>query len=149
MRSCTIANPQSKPASRGSPSAPIATARCAITDQSEFNNPNVVKVVVNSAGDALYFSRSPIPYQQNEVTLSDNVFGFKHIGLYAYRRPILLELGKLSPTALERTEQLEQLRALQYGYRITTVETDDNPIGVDTAEDLDKVRRLVLTGVTE
>ena len=131
------------------PSVSIATARCAITDQSEFNNPNVVKVVVNSAGDALYFSRSPIPYPQNEATLSDNVFGFKHIGLYAYRRPILLELGKLSPTALERTEQLEQLRALQYGYRITTVETDDNPIGVDTAEDLDKVRRLVLTGVTE
>ena len=131
------------------PSAHIATARCAITDQSEFSNPHVVKVVVNSADHALYFSRSPIPHQQNGTTPSDNILGFKHIGLYAYRRSILLELGKLSPTTLEQTEQLEQLRALQYGYRITTVETDDNPIGVDTAEDLDEVRRLVLTGVNE
>ena len=131
------------------PSAPIATARCAITDRSEFNNPNVVKVVVNSAEDALYFSRSPIPHQQEQAIRSNNIFGFKHIGLYAYRRSILLELGKLSPTALEQTERLEQLRALQYGYRITTVETDDNPIGVDTAEDLDEVRRLILTGANE
>ncbi len=106
-------------------------------------------VVVDSADQEVYFSGSHFPHHKNATTRSDNILGFKHIGLYAYRRSILLELGKLSPTTLEQTEQLEQLRALQSGYRITTVETDDNPIGVDTAEDLDEVRRLVLTGVNE
>ena len=80
---------------------------------------------------------------------SPTVLGFKHIGLYAYRRTTLLELGHLQPTALEEMERLEQLRALHYGYRIATIETDTHSIGVDTAEDLDEVRRLVSTGARE
>ncbi len=134
---------------RTDPATHIVTARCAIKAQPEFNNPHIVKVVVDSDEDALYFSRSPIPHHQSEANRPDAVLGFKHIGLYAYRRSTLLELGRLQPTPLELTEQLEQLRALQYGYRIATVETDTHPIGVDTAEDLDKVRRLVLTGANE
>ena len=136
---------------RSDPTTHIVTARCPIKTKSEFIDPHIVKVVVNSAADALYFSRSPIPYYLSETDQpnQDAVLGFKHIGLYAYRRSTLLELARLHPTPLEQIEELEQLRALQYGYRIATVETDSHPIGVDTAEDLDRVRRLVLTGANE
>ena len=131
------------------PTTNIATARCPITRRSELTNPNVVKVVVTADNYALYFSRSPIPHQDKESIHSEGILGYKHIGLYAYRRTTLLELGRLQPTPLERTERLEQLRALQYGYRIATVETDTVAIGVDTVEDLEEVRRLILTGANE
>ena len=134
---------------RTEPTANIVTARCAITMRSEFTNPNVVKVVVTADDYALYFSRAPIPHRRMESDNSTTILGYKHIGLYAYRRTTLLELGHLQPTALEETEQLEQLRALQYGYRIATIETDTHSIGVDTAEDLAEVRRLVSTGANE
>ena len=134
---------------RTDPAAKIVTARCAITMQSEFTNPNIVKVVVSGDDYALYFSRAPIPHHRMKSENSPTVLGFKHIGLYAYRRTTLLELGHLQPTALEEMERLEQLRALHYGYRIATIETDTHSIGVDTAEDLDEVRRLVSTGASE
>ena len=134
---------------RSNPIPHVVTARCPITTQSEFANPHIVKVVVDADDYALLFSRAPIPHHQNKASSSTAVLGFKHIGLYAYQRSTLLEIGQLQPTTLEQTEQLEQLRALQHGYRIATVETDDYSIGVDTIEDLDKVRRLVLTGANE
>jgi len=131
------------------PTANIVTARSAITMQSEFANPNIVKVVVTADDYALYFSRAPIPHNRRESGNSTTILGYKHIGLYAYQRTTLLELGHLQPTVLEEAEQLEQLRALQYGYRIATIETDAHSIGVDTAEDLNEVRRLVSTGANE
>jgi|TARA_B100001123_G_C15305280_1_gene1022453 3-deoxy-manno-octulosonate cytidylyltransferase (CMP-KDO synthetase) len=131
------------------PPANIVTARCAITMQSEFTNPNIVKVVVTADDYALYFSRAPIPQHRGESDESPTILGYKHIGLYAYQRTTLLELNNLQPTVLEKAEQLEQLRALQYGYRIATIETDTHSLGVDTPEDLDEVRRLVSTGANE
>ena len=131
------------------PTLGIATARCPITDPAELENPHVVKVVVNRRGEALYFSRAPIPAHQPLKTNTGAVLGYKHIGLYAYRRKTLLELASVSPTPLERCEHLEQLRALESGHRIATIETSSDPIGVDTADDLDRVRRLVSTGVGE
>ncbi len=99
-------------------------------------NPNVVKVVVDRNGDALYFSRSPIPFVREAPAPS-----FKHIGLYAYRRAFLLTLAALPQTPLELAESLEQLRALEHGFRIRTVETQYDSIEVDTPEDLERVRR--------
>lgn len=127
----------------------IATARCPITDPAALADPHVIKVVVDRRGNALYFSRAPIPSRPLSLPNRSAVLGYKHIGLYAYRRTTLLELARLGPTPLEQCEQLEQLRALESGYRIATVETDADPIGVDTADDLDRVRRLVSTGVGE
>jgi 3-deoxy-manno-octulosonate cytidylyltransferase (CMP-KDO synthetase) len=121
------------------PSLPMATLRTPITDTADYQNPNVVKVVVNHAGDALYFSRSPLPF------FRDGRAGpaFKHIGLYAYRRTFVPLFASLPPTALEQAESLEQLRALEHGYRIHTVLTASASIEVDTPEDLERVRRLV------
>ena len=127
----------------------ITTARCAITDPQELENPNIVKVVVDRRGDALYFSRAAIPSSQMSSGTTRSSLGNKHIGLYAYRRATLLTLADISPTPLERDEQLEQLRALESGFRISTVETDTVPIGVDTVDDLDRVRRLVSTGTVK
>ena len=130
------------------PSLGIATVRCPITDPAEFANPHAVKVVVDGHGDALYFSRAPMPYHRFSVPAGAPL-GYKHIGLYAYRRLCLLELAALAPTPLERREQLEQLRALESGYRIRTIETTSEPIGVDTPDDLERVRRLVSFGAGE
>lgn len=134
---------------RTDPTTGIVTVRCPITMRSDFTNPNIVKVVVTADEHALYFSRAPIPHHRKETDASESILGYRHIGLYAYRRTTLLELRHLQPTPLERTEQLEQLRALHYGYHIATIETDTESIGVDTAEDLDAVRRLVSTGANE
>ena len=123
----------------------IATVRCPITDPGMLADPNVVKVVVDARGDALYFSRSPIPHAR-ERTSERNALGDRHVGLYAYRRTCLLDLAAIPPTPLEQLEQLEQLRALESGYRIGTISTDQAPIGVDTAADLERVRHLVATG---
>ncbi len=99
--------------------------------------PNVVKVVVDRDGDALYFSRSKIPYCREDGVC------FKHIGLYGFRREFLLTFAALAQTPLERAESLEQLRALEHGYRIRAVETRFESIEVDTPEDLERVRRRV------
>jgi 3-deoxy-manno-octulosonate cytidylyltransferase (CMP-KDO synthetase) len=106
----------------------------------EFANPNVVKVVTNRRGFALYFSRAPIPYGRDASAVD---LARAHIGLYVYRRDVLLRLARLSPTPLERAEALEQLRALEHGIAIKVVETHYESLGVDTAEDLERVRTLV------
>jgi 3-deoxy-manno-octulosonate cytidylyltransferase (CMP-KDO synthetase) len=113
----------------------MSTLRAPITDAAEYANPNVVKVVVDRRGDALYFSRSPIPFARGTA------HGYKHIGLYAYRRSFVPAFAALPRTPLEIAESLEQLRALEHGYRIATVETQFESIEVDTPEDLERVRR--------
>ena len=116
---------------------PMATLKKRIEDPSEISNPNVVKVVTDRAGDALYFSRCPIPYVRD-----GSVVHFKHIGLYVYRREFLLQYSDLPVGPLESVERLEQLRALENGYRIRVVETEYDSLGVDTPEDLERVSAL-------
>ena len=130
--------------------ADIATTAEPMDDVDDIENVNVVKVVTNSDGYALYFSRSPVPYPRQAMQ-SNNGFSDtellkvyrKHTGLYVYRREYLLEFTKLPPSRLEQIEMLEQLRALENGARIKVVDVDERSIGVDTQEDLDRVRRLV------
>lgn len=125
------------------PSVPMTTLYRRITKPSELANPNVVKVVLDRGGFALYFSRAPIPHARDPRGGWPPLY--KHIGLYAYRRSVLLVLASLEPTPLERAESLEQLRALEHGIRIKAVETAYDSIGVDTPEDLEQVRRLFTT----
>jgi 3-deoxy-manno-octulosonate cytidylyltransferase (CMP-KDO synthetase) len=122
------------------PQVSMSTLRQAITHTADRNSPHVVKVVVDRNGDALYFSRSPVPFFREEGV------SYKHIGLYAYRRPFLLTLSTLSQTPLEIAESLEQLRVLEHGFRIRTVETLHESIEVDTPEDLERVRRQIVVG---
>ena len=124
------------------PSLVMSTLRRRFDHPSEASDPNVVKVVVDRQGFALYFSRAAIPYDRSSKLEARTPF-YKHIGLYVYRRDFLLTLAGLEPTPLERAEVLEQLRALEHGYRILAVETAYDSIGVDTPEDLERVRRLV------
>ena len=112
-----------------------------IEDPREISDPNVVKVVTNHAGDAIYFSRSPIPYFR-EPSQAHPPVHCKHIGLYVYRRDFLLRYPSLRVGPLERTERLEQLRAIENGYTIRAVETEYDSLGVDTPEDLQRVSRL-------
>jgi 3-deoxy-manno-octulosonate cytidylyltransferase (CMP-KDO synthetase) len=119
----------------------MSTLRQAISDTADHDNPNVVKVVVDRQGDALYFSRSKIPYCREDGLC------FKHIGLYCFRREFLLTFAALQQTPLERAESLEQLRALEHGYRIRAVETRFESIEVDTPEDLERVRRRMSAAV--
>ncbi len=97
-------------------------------------------------GFALYFSRAPIPFSRRADRGLDAGRARKHIGLYVYRREFLLEFARLAPTPLEQAESLEQLRALEHGFRIKAVETSHDSVGVDTQADLDRVRRLVAAG---
>lgn len=108
-------------------------------DKSEYNLPSAVKVVVSLTGYALYFSRSLIPYPRNSKASGSQLPVYKHIGIYAYRRDFLLKYAALQPTPLELTESLEQLRALEHGYKIKVLKTDFKSIGVDTPEELEKV----------
>lgn len=112
-----------------------------IHDVAELTNPNVVKIVVDRGGFALYFSRAPIPHVRDPRGGWPPMY--KHIGLYAYRRSALLVLAALEPTPLERAESLEQLRALEHGIRIKAVETRFDSFDVNTAADLEQVRRLL------
>jgi 3-deoxy-manno-octulosonate cytidylyltransferase (CMP-KDO synthetase) len=120
----------------------MGTLRRRITDAADISRPSVVKVVVDNRGDALYFSRTALPYVRPGQPTP--VF-WKHIGLYVYRREFLLRLAALPPTPLERAESLEQLRALEHGFKIGTVETTADTIEIDTPEDLERGRRLVET----
>jgi 3-deoxy-manno-octulosonate cytidylyltransferase (CMP-KDO synthetase) len=122
------------------PSLMMSTLRRRIDDPAELGNPHVTKVVVDRDDFALYFSRAPIPFVRDGAPAAP---AWRHVGLYAYRRSCLLRLASLPPTALERSEALEQLRALEYGIRIKALETAFDSIGVDTPDDLDRVRRLV------
>jgi 3-deoxy-manno-octulosonate cytidylyltransferase (CMP-KDO synthetase) len=126
------------------PMLEMSTVCVAISDPSDYENPNVVKVVKDRAGRALYFSRSPIPHFRDSVRDPKvSQPAYKHIGLYGYRRTFVLKFATLAPTPLERAESLEQLRALEHGYRIHAVETQYDSIGVDTPEDLQRVRQLL------
>jgi 3-deoxy-manno-octulosonate cytidylyltransferase (CMP-KDO synthetase) len=125
---------------RGAPTVPMATVKAPIRDPQEMGNPNVVKVVTDRDGYALYFSRSPLPYWRDVA--NDGVLGYKHIGLYAYRRDFLLRFARLAPTPLERAEKLEQLRALEWGFRIKVAEATGAGIEVDTPQDLERARAL-------
>jgi 3-deoxy-manno-octulosonate cytidylyltransferase (CMP-KDO synthetase) len=133
----------------------IVTTWEAIEVPADVLNPDVVKIVVDQSGFALYFSRSPVPYPRDavreHVTLEnalrnepDLLAQFrKHTGLYVYRREVLLEFTRWPQTHLERMESLEQLRALDHGVRIKAIETSDRSIGVDTREDLERVRASI------
>ena len=125
------------------PDAAIGTLRKAITDEGDLANPHVVKVVVDLAGRALYFSRAAVPHVRDGLRAQP---AWRHVGIYAYRREALLRLASLPPAPLEQSEALEQLRALENGFVIQTAETAHDTIGVDTQEDLDKVRQRVTGG---
>jgi 3-deoxy-manno-octulosonate cytidylyltransferase (CMP-KDO synthetase) len=116
------------------PSLQMGTLKKKIEDPREIQNPNVVKVVTGREGDALYFSRCPIPYVRD-----GSIVHYKHIGLYVYRREFLLRYSDLPVGPLER---VEQLRALENGYRIRVIETEYDSLGVDTPEDLKQVAAL-------
>lgn len=119
------------------PDVSMATLAKRIENPAEVTDPNVVKVVRDLDGDAIYFSRSPIPYVRE-----GGATHFKHIGLYVYRRDFLLAYSGLRVGPLEQAERLEQLRALENGYRIRVVETDYESFGVDTPQDLERVAML-------
>ncbi len=118
----------------------MSTLRRRIDDEAERQNPHVTKVVVDQDDFALYFSRAPIPFVRPGSPAAP---AWRHVGLYVYRRECLMELAGLPPTAMERSEALEQLRALEHGIRIKVVETRFDSVGVDTAEDLARVRASV------
>lgn len=122
--------------------AVVATASILINDPTQISDPNVVKVVADSVGHALYFSRSTIPCLR-DVNSDHESRIFRHIGLYAYRSGYLSEFSQLEPCVLEQVEALEQLRVLWYGGKIAVMETTEDPgHGVDTTEDLQRVREL-------
>jgi 3-deoxy-manno-octulosonate cytidylyltransferase (CMP-KDO synthetase) len=127
------------------PSIPMGTLCRRIEDPADLADPHVVKVVVDRAGFALYFSRAAIPFTRDAARAPGPSPAFKHIGLYVYQRTFLLAFAGLAPTPLELAESLEQLRALEHGFRIRAVETTHDSIGVDTPSDLERVRRLVGT----
>ncbi len=135
---------------------PMGTLKAPLTSVEEFLSSNVVKVVCDRQGFALYFSRAPIPFPRDlvggggvgaihELPLRELPRRdlFKHIGLYVYRKDFLLTFPKLSPTPLEQLEKLEQLRAMEHGFRIRVAETTLVSHGVDTPEDLEKVKALI------
>ena len=126
------------------PSIRMGTLKKQIEDPREITDPNVVKVVTNAAGDALYFSRSPIPHVRPLGGARRTPY-FKHIGLYVYRRDFLLGYSDLPIGPLEQAERLEQLRALENGHPIRVVETEYESIGVDTPEDLERIVKLFET----
>jgi 3-deoxy-manno-octulosonate cytidylyltransferase (CMP-KDO synthetase) len=137
----------------GDGSIMMSTLKSRIKALHDFLSPNVVKVVTDWEGFALYFSRSPVPnFRDKWNDLKDEKFSsgkllcYKHVGLYVYRREFLLQFSQMSPTYLELSEKLEQLRVLENGYRIKVVETSHDSIGVDTPADLaavvDKLRKL-------
>jgi len=126
----------------GDSAASMATACHLIRDEAAIANPNVVKVVLDAAGHALYFSRSRIPYAREPGGI-----WYRHAGIYAYRVGFLQRFARLEPAPLERAESLEQLRALWHGYRIAvTVCAEEIAPGVDTPQDLEAVRRMLRKG---
>ena len=128
----------------------VSTLMTAIHSRSEMLDPNICKVVVDNVGCALYFTRAPIPYNRdygcmnkskidNEMDTNQMILGYKHIGVYAYRKSFLLKFSNMKTSQLENTEKLEQLRILENRYLIQVVETEQNSIGVDHPNDLDKI----------
>ena len=126
------------------PGLPMLTLMQEVKDSRDFDNPNVVKVVTDAKGYALYFSRSRIPFSRS----GEKVPIYEHIGLYVYRKDFLCLLSVLTPTRLERIESLEQLRVIENGYKIKVVETSKltselSGFSVDTPEDLDRIQELL------
>jgi 3-deoxy-manno-octulosonate cytidylyltransferase (CMP-KDO synthetase) len=135
---------------KNNPSVYMGTLKREIKTTNEVLNPNVVKVVTDNKGYALYFSRSPLPFLRTlwntiqEIEHAPLSFPiFKHIGLYGYTRDFLLHFASLKPTPLEKIEHLEQLRALEHGYKIKVGITEKDSLGVDHLDDLQQVRTLV------
>ena len=129
------------------PDLKMGTLKSRVRCLHDFLSPNVVKVVTDNLGNALYFSRSPLPFFRDKwKDLKDDSFCcgkllcYKHVGLYVYRRDFLLKLASMAPTFLEISEKLEQLRAIENGVRIRVVETEFESIGVDTPDDLAKAQ---------
>lgn len=125
-------------------SIPMGTLKTPLLSWSEYRDPNVVKVVTDRQGFALYFSRAPIPCPRDLVSAEPGVSPaalglYRHVGLYVYRRDFLLRFASLPATPLENLEKLEQLRALEHGHAIRVVETDLVSLGVDTRDDLERV----------
>jgi 3-deoxy-manno-octulosonate cytidylyltransferase (CMP-KDO synthetase) len=120
----------------------IATPCTAITQPNDIMDPNINKLVRDFDGNALYFSRAPIPWVR-DTGKTVAARHWKHIGLYAFRRDALLEYPTLPPGELERTEQLEQLRWLENGFRIRAVETNYDAISVDVPADIERVEKLI------
>jgi len=132
------------------PAVRMATAKQKIASLHDLLNPDIVKVVNDRDGYALYFSRAPLPYWREAWAGIDSIRSvplssviFKHIGLYAYTREFLLLFSGLERTPLEKIEQLEQLRALEHGFRIKVITCTSDAVGVDSPEDLEKVRHMV------
>ena len=121
----------------------ISTIAVPIEDDAEITNPNVVKVVLNRSGEAMYFSRAAIPFVRDPDTIG-KVAHLRHLGIYAYRAAFLQAYTRLDPAPTEQAEALEQLRALWNGYRIAVhTATEAPPAGVDTPEDLERVRKVL------
>ncbi|MCV9884488.1 3-deoxy-manno-octulosonate cytidylyltransferase [Metabacillus halosaccharovorans] len=117
----------------------VITAKTKILDINDVMNPNVVKVVSGRDNNALYFSRSSIPYNRSNV----NITYYKHLGIYCYPKKILMEYVNLPKSKLEEVEMLEQLRLLENGYSIKVIETSYDALGVDTPEDIQKVEKIL------
>ena len=129
----------------------MSTAATPLQNSDEYGNPNVVKVVVNATGHALYFSRRTIPYLRDAASgsVSEQLAAFpflKHLGIYGYRREALLRLVKCSVSPLERAEKLEQLRAMEHGIAIAVVKVDYDSVGVDVPADVGRVERRMAGG---
>jgi len=129
--------------------AAIATACCPLTEAAQLVNPNIVKVVLDKNGYALYFSRAPIPFARDAFVdgirnIPTGLPVYRHIGIYAYRAAFLVSYAQLAPAPIEQFEALEQLRALWHGHRISVAVTAIAPhAGVDTAEDLERVKTML------
>ncbi len=121
--------------------APMATLKCRLRRKEDRENPNQVKVVTDRKGNALYFSRHPIPFIRDEGEKSP-VF-YKHLGFYCYRTDFLLQFTRLQPGVLETAEKLEQLRALEHGFRIKVTETPYNSLEVDVPEDIGRIEEAM------
>ena len=124
------------------PALPMATLAVPVHDDGEWRSPHVVKVVASADHRALYFSRSPVPFDRNGTRAPNEPLGWRHVGMYAYRRDVLLRLAELPPSPLERRERLEQLRALEHGIAIGIVAWSGTAplIEVDTPADLERAR---------
>jgi 3-deoxy-manno-octulosonate cytidylyltransferase (CMP-KDO synthetase) len=135
-------------------SIPMGTVCTPIYSEREWHDPNVVKVVTDAHGFAMYFSRAAIPFQRNPVSPErvrgassrKKIWGYRHIGLYVYRRDFLLKFGRLRPTRLELIESLEQLRALAHGYRIFVARVEETSVEVNTPADLIKAEHYLSRG---
>jgi 3-deoxy-manno-octulosonate cytidylyltransferase (CMP-KDO synthetase) len=133
------------------PALAMATVATPLGDEDDWRSPHVVKVVVDAADRALYFSRSPIPHDRDGSRPVGEPFGWRHVGMYAYRRDVLLALAALPPSPLERREQLEQLRALEHGIAIGVVRWMGTAplIEVDTQADLERARAAIVADAHE